>query len=270
VSLRVPASLRLTVPLVLLLFAAALSAFNIVYHVPRAERAVEQAGRERLAQEMSRLQSTLEYLLLKGDRAVAQREIAVLAHDHDVVLAALMDERSEVIAATRRAWLGRPIAEALPRFDLAQAAQAARERRARVSLDAAGDALLGYAGILVGSEREELRPSRSGSLFLVHDLRRAKAQARAQVLQQSLYWAGWVCALALAMWLVFHFLLTRRTAQLVRAAEQLAAGDLAARSHLRGRDELGRLGRAFDAMAVEVAETQTRLRQDIAERERVQ
>nr|WP_246265761.1 ATP-binding protein [Aromatoleum diolicum] len=72
------------------------------------------------------------------------------------------------------------------------------------------------------------------------------------------------------MWLAFHFLLTRRTAQLVRAAEQLAAGNLAARSNLSGRDELGRLGRAFDAMAVEVSETQTRLRHDIAERARVQ
>ena len=51
------------------------------------------------------------------------------------------------------------------------------------------------------------------------------------------------------MWLVFHFLLTRRTARLVHAAEQLAAGNLAARSRLKGSDELGRLGRAFDAMA---------------------
>ena len=105
-------------------------------------------------------------------------------------------------------------------------------------------------------------------MFLAYDLKRYKAEARAQVLQQSLYWAGWVTALALAMWLVFHFLLTRRTARLVRAAEQLAAGNLAARSDLKGRDELGRLSRAFDAMALEVAATQTRLRQDIAERKR--
>ena len=109
----------------------------------------------------------------------------------------------------------------------------------------------------MGGERDELRPSRTGSLFLAYDLKRYKAEARAQVLQQSLYWAGWVTALALAMWLVFHFLLTRRTARLVRAAEQLAAGNLAARSDLRGRDELGRLSRAFDAMALDVAETQT-------------
>ena len=65
----------------------------------------------------------------------------------------------------------------------------------------------------MGGERDELRPSRTGSLFLAYDLKRYKAEARAQVCEQSLYWAGWVTALALAMWLAFHFLLTRRTAR---------------------------------------------------------
>src|SRR6185312_5961053 len=126
----------------------------------------------------------------------------------------------------------------------------------------------GHAGILMGSERDALRPSRTGTVFLGYDLKRYKAEARAQVLQQSLYWAGRVTVLALAMWLIFHFLLTRRTAKLVRAAEELAAGNLDARSDLKGSDELARLSRAFDAMALKVAATQTRLRQDIAERMR--
>jgi PAS domain S-box-containing protein len=267
-SLRVPASLKVTVPLILLAFAATLSTVNLLYHVPKAEHAAEEDNRKRLAQEMSRLQSTLEYLLLKGDVEGAQHEIAVLAHNHDVVLAALTDDRNAVIASTRRAWLGRQIAEVSPQFDLNAAARAIRERRAGIAIDSNGDELLGHAGILMGSERDEVRPSRTGSLFLAYDLKRYKAEARAQVVQQSLYWAGWVTALALAMWLVFHFLLTRRTARLVHAAEQFAAGNLAARSGLSGTDELGRLSRAFDAMALEVAETQTRLRQDIDERKR--
>ena len=37
-----PASLKFTVLLVLLGFAAALSALNLVYQVPRAQRAVEE------------------------------------------------------------------------------------------------------------------------------------------------------------------------------------------------------------------------------------
>jgi PAS domain S-box-containing protein len=266
VNLRFPTSLKLTVPLILLGFAATLSAVNLLYHVPEAEHEAEEDGRKRLAQEMSRLQSTLEYLLLKGDVAVAQHEIEVLAHNHDVVLAALTDEHQTVVAATKRAWLDRPISEVLPQFDLKQAADAIRQRRAGVTTDPNGDVLFGYAGVLLGGERDELRPSRTGSLFLAYDLHRYKAEARAQVVQQSLYWAGWVTALALAMWLVFHFLLTRRTARLVHAAEEIAGGNLAARSGLKGYDELGRMSRAFDAMALEVAETQTRLQKDIARR----
>ena len=70
-SLRVPASLKLTVPLMLLAFTGILSAVNLLYHVPQAEHAAEEDSRKRLAQEMSRLQSTLEYLLLKGDMEAA-------------------------------------------------------------------------------------------------------------------------------------------------------------------------------------------------------
>jgi two-component system NtrC family sensor kinase len=268
-KLRLP-PLKLTVPLTLLVFAATLSAVNLLYHVPKAEREAEEDSRKRLAQEMSRLQSTLEYLLLKGDMPAAQHEIAVLAHNHDVTFAAMSDDRNEVIATTRLAWLGRPIAEALPQFDLDRAAADIQQRRAGITSNASGKELLGHAGILLGGAGEAIRPSRTGSVFLGYDLGRYKAEARAQVVQQSLYWAGWVTALALAMWLVFHFLLTRRTARLVDAAEQIAAGNLSARSALSGGDELGRLGRAFDAMALKVSHTQTRLHEDIARRERAE
>ena len=263
-TIRVPASLKYTVPLILLAFAATLSAVNLLYHVPRAERAAEEDSRKRLGQEMSRLQSTLEYLLLKGDETAAQREISVLAHNHDVLFAALTDDRDVVLAATRRAWVGRRIDETLPRSQV----HALSDGNRGMTIDANDTELLGHANILIGSEREELRPSRTGGVFLAYDLSRYKVEARAQVVRQSLYWAGWVTALALGMWLTFHFLLTRRTARLVHAAEQLAAGELSARSGLRGTDELGRLSRAFDAMAIDVAETQTRLQEDLAERRR--
>jgi two-component system NtrC family sensor kinase len=268
--MRLPASLGITVPLILLGFAATLSTVNVLYHVPRAEQAAVDDVRKRLTQELSRLQSSLDYLLLKGNLEVAQREISVLAHNHDYLLVALTDERNVVIAATRRAWLGQPIEQVLPAFDSEQASAAIREGRAKLVVDPHGTAVIGYAGILLGSSREELRPSRIGSLYLAHDLMRAKSEARGKVLHQSLYWAGWVTALAGALVIVFHFLLTRRTARLVRAAEQLASGNLAARSTLGGRDEIGRLSRAFDVMAAEVADTQTRLREDIARRQRTE
>src|SRR4051794_10316585 len=93
-TFRVPVSLKFTVPLILLGFAATLSTVNLLYHVPQAERQAEEDSRKRLAQEMSRLQSMLEYLLLKGDREAAQHEISVQAHNHDVVVSAMTDDRN--------------------------------------------------------------------------------------------------------------------------------------------------------------------------------
>ena len=265
-----PTSLKVTVPLILLGFAVVLSALHMIYQVPRAERAVEEDHRERLLQELSRLQSTLEYLLLKGDIEGARREVAILASNRNYTVVALTDDQHSVIAATRRAWLGRPVAEVLPKFDSGQAADATLGRGAQVVREADKNALLGYAGIPMGSGGRELRGSRMGQLFFEYDLKRAKSAARSQIVAQSLYWTGWVTALAAALWIVFHFLLTRRTNQLVGAAEQLAAGNLTARSGLRGHDELARLSHAFDAMADKVSHTQNRLQEDIAKRIEIQ
>ena len=265
-----PTSLKVTVPLVLLGFALVLSALNLIYQVPQAERAVEEEHRERLLQELSRLQSTLEYLLLKGEIEGARREVAILASTRNYTVVALTDDQHFVIAATRLAWLGRPAAEVLPKLDSAQAGYPTPGHGAQVIRAADNNTLLGYADIPIGGGDRELRGSRTGRLFLEYDLTRANNAARGQIIAQSLYWAGWVTALAAALWIVFHFLLTGRTNQLVGAAEQLAGGNLAARSALRGRDELARLSRAFDAMADKVSHTQNRLQEDIAKRIEVQ
>ncbi|MCB1918836.1 MAG: response regulator [Candidatus Competibacteraceae bacterium] len=249
--------------------AAMLSAVNLLYHVPKAERVAQNNASRQFAQDMSRLQSTLEYLLLKGEFVIAQHQVSVLAHNHDYRLVILIDDQQKIIASTRRILFGQPVTTSVPNYDSERAAKALHARRAQTALNPAGDLLFGYVGVLLGRRGEELKPSRSGILFLTYDLSRIRSEARAQVLDQSLYWAGWVTALALAIWLVLHFLLTRRTALLVRTAERLASGDLDARSALRGRDELGRLSRAFDAMAAQISRTQTQLKNDIEERARM-
>lgn len=269
-SRLLPASLKVTVPLILLGFAAVLSVLNVVYQLPREERAVEADHRERLLQELSRLQSSLEYLLHKGDIEGARREVAILASNRNYTVVALTDDEHVVIAATQRAWLGRPAAVVLPKFDSGHPTQETLGRGVQVVLESDKNALLGYADIPMGVGERELRGSRIGQLLFEYDLKRAKSAASGQIIAQSLYWTGWVTALAAVLWIVFHFLLTGRTNRLVRAAEQFAAGDLSARSGVRGHDELARLGHAFDAMADEVANTQTHLQQDIAERIKVE
>jgi len=267
-TLRMPATLKVAVPLILLAMVVLLGTINVLYNLPRAERLARDSGQKLLTQEMSRLQSTVEYLLLKGDLAAAQHQIAVVAHNHDYRVAALTDDRQVVIAATRRAWLDRPLAEVMPELDGAVVEAALSQRRTQLIQRRDDATLIGFAGILVRGEPDRLRPSRTGGLVLVYDLEQAAAEARATVLGQSLYWAGSVAVLALVLWLALHVLVTRPTARLVAAAERIAAGDGSARSGLAGDDELGRLGRAFDAMAQRVEAARCRLLQELAARER--
>ncbi len=261
-------SLKVTVPLFLLVFATVLSTVNFIYHIPRAEQGAEDKARQRLFQELSRLQGSLEYLLLKGDLEGARREVAILASHPEYQAVVLLDDGRTVIAATRRVWYGREGAKVLPDFDVAQAAKAMSQRRALIV--SGSNSLFGYTSVLLGRAVLELRPSRLGSLFIVYDLGPSRAEARAQILNQSLYWTGLVAALALVLWLVFHLLLTRRAEQLVRAAERLAAGDLEARSALAGGDEFARLSDSFDAMARKIGRTQAQLYHDIEDRKRTE
>jgi two-component system NtrC family sensor kinase len=265
-----PASLKRTVLLVLLGFAVALSALHLIYQVPRAEHAVEEEHRERLLQELSRLQSTLEYLLLKEDYDGVRREVAILASNRNYTLVVLTDDRDAVIASTRRVWLDRHGADVLPQFAPGGGIPVPAGRDVQVLHKAGEDVLLGYAGIPMGGGKGELRSSRMGRLFFEYDLSRAVQAVRSEIAAQSLYWTGCVVALAAVLWVIFHYLLTRRTEHLVRTAGQLAAGNLTARSALPGKDELGQLSRAFDAMADNIGQTQQRLREELAERIEVQ
>lgn len=265
----VPQSLKVIVPLGLFAFAAALFLLTFHYYVPSAERSAEQEKREWLLQDLSRLQSSLEYLLLKGDLEGARREVAILAFNHDCNVAALSDDAGNVIAATQRAWLTRPLSQLVPISD-AEADRAARARGAWIRVADDGGAMRAYGGVRIGGGAHALPASRSGTLFIEYDLRRAKTRAANQAISQSIYWVAWVTLLALALWVMFHFVLTRRVERLVRSAERIARGDLSARSGLDGSDELGRLGRAFDAMATEVGLSHARLRDDIAERARTE
>ncbi len=261
-----PLSLKLTVPFLMVLFAATLSGISILYNLPRAERSIEQSERELMYHKLSRLQGTLEYMLRRGDKEGARRELVELAANPQDAFVVLLDENDHVLIAMRQGWVGLPVGQVLPAFDLGQARQATKQHRATVNLNADKQALLGYIGVNLGMVAGKMRPSRMGYLFLKRDLSSVKATARARIYNQSLYWSVLIAALAALLGLLFHLLLTRRVARLAEAAERLAAGEQNVRTGLTGSDELASLGRAFDAMAEQIAETQTRLAHELIER----
>ena len=73
--------------------------------------------------------------------------------------------------------------------------------------------------------------------------------ARAELIRESLAIGGFALLLSILSMVTLSFWLTRNLAQLTKASENLAAGDLNVRLPVEGGDEVGKLTHAFNAMA---------------------
>lgn len=136
----------------------------------------------------------------------------------------LADETFRVVAATETGRIGQPLGPLLAHGDHYW-------RQATIG-DAAGRLGTLVVEFTQGAFRDAYRQA----------LRRGAVLAAAGMLV--------IAIVGLAM----GHLLTRRLGRLVEVAGELGAGRLSVRARLRGRDEVARLGRVFDAMAGHVEE----------------
>lgn len=251
--------LRIMIPVLLLLVTAAWSAYTLYQDTHREDMRIETVGQDRLIQDMTEMQRLLEYLVGTGGMAAAAIEIAPAGSNTGLIHALLVDEHDIVRQATRRAWIGLPVQQVLPDFPVAVVARARDTLAGEVMLAEDRDSVEGYYPVVLDTQADELRPSRTGILHMRYDLRERKQDGRYRV--QAHVWAStlFMAGLAVLLWIFSHFVVTRRVARIVNAAERLAAGDRTAQTGLRGQDELGRIGQAFDQMARKIEADNARL-----------
>jgi PAS domain S-box-containing protein len=255
--------LRITLPLVLLSFAATVGLYDLQQNSRISSRRVETHTVQELTQRLGEQQDHLELLLSLGQHERVREEIASFGSDPHMKTALLIDERGEVLASTRRTEIGQEARALHP--ELFEVVTVEQEQRARQHL-AAGvqttpdrQAIVGYYPIVTPANPGELAPETVWLLVVERDLTRLKAQALEQVRTNVVRRSLLLAVLAGLLWLFFHFALTRRVDRLVAAAHRIAARDWTARSGLSGQDELALVGRAFDDMAERLRETQSQL-----------
>jgi two-component sensor histidine kinase len=250
-------SIRFIIPLVLALaiLLAALWTFHVEHrhHIGHIE--VEAVAN--LKREMTRLQESLELFMRHTDEAQIQQVVTSLAVDPHLDLAVMADDMDRIIASTRRSLLGKSL-EALIAESQLLADPAISGMLASDSLPAGGtiiftadrSAIAGLYPITMGAGPEELRPRRTGRLIIKRSISAQEQEslttARRQALRLCL-----VFALTLGLvGMLIDVWITSRIDRLVAATERVAAGDLGTLTAVTGKDELGRLGAAFDAMIV--------------------
>ena len=248
-------SARILVPLLFAL--AALLAIGVSYQLQVKEYngAVQYNEQKRLRERLSLEQSRLENLVGQGDLMQVRRLVSGLALLSGITHAWLIDSNGQIIAGLSRTELNHPLEAILGKqsTDFSQAIShslAVWQPDIHIQSLAAENALLGKVGIyphLILLVRMDLTPALTERLSLgqVHLWRQA----------------GMIVFFAAMLAGLLHVLWFRRAAHLTETAMALGAGNLEARAHMQGKDELAAIGHALDNMAASQQRYQAELRQ---------
>ncbi|MGH8612043.1 MAG: EAL domain-containing protein, partial [Gammaproteobacteria bacterium] len=267
-------SLRYGIPLLIVAFTTVLAAYTVQKEWGAAEAVVRGEGVSQMISRITLLQKQLSFAYAMGDHERIAQEMLLLGSAPEPHIAIMTDDSAIVRGATKSEWVGRSLAEAAraqwPRWP-GEPLQAIIDRvRAQFSgelfLAAGGRYVLGVYPVKVDTRADAPAPKRVGVLIMQRDLSRQLAHARRTVGQHRAEMVGVLAGLAVVLGILIHFFVTRRVSALLDATQQFAAGKREARTDLRGTDEVASLGRAFNHMAEQVANSQKQLERRVQER----
>jgi signal transduction histidine kinase/HAMP domain-containing protein len=246
---RLPPPLRFSIPGVLFGIGALVLAISLHFEFTAADQQAEAA----IVQRAQLLSTVLSAQLEKAYRERRPGDAAgiVLQANADRALrsAILFDENQRAIEAMPFGLTGRmladtPFAQDTPLLDEMRATGATELRIA-----SSNERVASYMPVRLATRGEELFSTRVGVLALELDLGPTRSEGRALVTQRAIIMVLGLVALCALLWLFFKLSLLRRVQALIAVTRQFATGDLSARTHLRGNDEIVDLSRAFDQMA---------------------
>jgi PAS domain S-box-containing protein len=240
---------------------AVLGALLIIqFRQSRAVRQLRQSNQENIRVQTFALRSALADLLLADQAELAERRFLDALLDHRIQAMVLVDEHGMVRFASNRAWIGHP-ATRVPGYVQGLARQASDSNQP-IYQAGSGDGLVGHLPVDFGFQEGTLREPRRGTLFLVLDFSLSQAMARRDLLVEALWILGYWFAVALVLYLLLEGWVTRKVDRMVHTIAAFEAGQLDARTHLDGRNELDRLGHSLDGLLDRLVQDQRDLREN--------
>ncbi len=236
-------SLRLWLPLALL----GLFAWSRYYTLSAAleEARVETLAGMQRSQTLlaSRLLLDLEHDLRDSKNLPHIRKtLLMLGNTPEIRAVLLADEHGEVIAGSRAAWNGMRASDVDPDAALGSVPEG------RTWIPSGRAMVLSAYPIRMGGGNTLADRAQTGMLFVAADPSTLLMEhdARTRDWMRATNWI--VAAFALMAWLLMHFVVTRRVGKLMVAVDSFRNHREDASSGVSGRDEIGRLGQAFDEM----------------------
>ncbi|MGD8594826.1 MAG: ATP-binding protein [Gammaproteobacteria bacterium] len=248
--------ITLLIPIILVVSTLASSVLVYTNAKRQAETNIRKEVVAQIKLDIARLQNVLYNRLTEKASNIeeARLNLSVTAMDPMIRSLLLTDEYNRIIVANRYLQEGNMATRMVEWFDQSIAQQVKRTNTLTLNYLPDNDTLLqGYFPVVLHLESEQGIPTkRVGILYVEVSIAHKLAAAFSNAANQSLYFAGFMLAVSLLVAWLLHQLISKRLNRLSEAAAQLAAGNLDARTALSGKDELGKLGHAFDDMAARI------------------
>lgn len=260
---RFPLSLRISIPVMLVVFGSMVSLLSLHREITDVDKNTEETARQYIQTESSQTASILEYLYRRGDSEQAEVVISQLGTHPDNRLIVFFDNRDFVLLSNHYEYRGMPL-EKVPIGQSHEVLTHVRQTSAgQVILSENGQTITSLYPVPLPIQPGELRPSRVGILLVETELTLQKQQTRTKAFRRAMSSNALFILGCIGLWIFFDRTLTHRAAHLVKVSNALANGQLDSRAQLSGVDELAQIATAFNAMAAKIqANTQSLHRQN--------
>ncbi|MBL4606287.1 MAG: PAS domain S-box protein [Pseudomonadales bacterium] len=208
------------------------------------EQDVEYAAKN----ELSRLQSTLNYLLRVDDFRQIQEEITALGGSPNVLNALVINGKNQVLVSAKMDQVGKTLSSQFENKDIDLHILSELKKNMEISyyIENHSRQLIGIAPLNMNAQPGSIKQSGSGFVLLQYDLGWIESRAHQYLVDVAFPIAGVSAVLAMLLGLSLCFLLTRRINYFNKIARKVLQGDYSVRINSKGIDELGFFACTFD------------------------
>ncbi len=256
--MRWPPPIRITVPLVALIFGLAATWFDYRLNLDLDLARYLNELRARADSSGSRLAQVSERLLAAGDLNALQIRVKAMPDVPEIEIVAVIDASGRIVADSTGALDGQSAAET----SLAPAAALINSANEPVVQHREGEKTL------VSVHPFRIGEHGTGWALEVFDQAEAITAAQTNARTQLRWMASAMALLSFALWAVLHFAVATRLGRLANGVLAFGEGRTDAPPQLSGGDEVGKLSGAISAMAAKLREReaeQVRLEREVLE-----
>jgi PAS domain S-box-containing protein len=246
--MRTGLSLKIFIPLVLLLFGALVIVVDYVAGLNHEFERNREITLRRADVHGKQLTDMAQYFLAKNDLEGAQIELALSMAVPRLQLAVVLDASNRILLSNQDHWRNQPLAQTPLASALPLIEKARREMRGHTGEIDSGHFIVGAYPFLLPINPGEGKGAGIGTVVVQFDVASLNQEAREHALQSEERTAVGLLLLSLLLWFILDRKLTARVKKLVATTREIARGNLAAKSGLHPGDELGEIAAALDQM----------------------